>query len=303
MHRPIFAALAVFFSPFTAQASTTITLVSPPNASPGMAGSTQFTLSGNTAVFATGNDGVNALAFDALGNLYEADFGGKIYKITPQGVATQFTSYAATGINNPTGLAFDVDGSLYVSGSGNSTGLVVKVAANGASSTGIYSSDNYIANGVALDLAGNVYVSSFGAIYKVASGGGTSIFATGTTGYGLATTTDGFLYEARQFDGSIKKYALDGSGSAIFATGLTQPSDVAVDAAGKVYYYDATERVSYRVGAGSANLMDIIRPDGTTNPTYHLAVFSAAPEPSRAAFALLGLAAGVFRRRRPDGAR
>ena len=296
MHRSLLAALAAFFILSAAQASVTVYLVSPPNASPGMSGNTQFNLSGNSAVFAVGNDSVNALAYDSQGNLYEADHGGKIYKITPSGVATQFTTAATTGINNPTGLAFDVNDNLYVSGGGSSTGLVVKVATNGASSTGLYSSDDYLANGLALDLSGNLYVSSFGAIYKIASGGATTTFATGTTGYGLATTADGFLYEARQFDGSIKKYALDGSSSSIYATGLTQPWDVDIDANGNVYYYDSMERFSYLVGPGSSNLTNITYPDVSSNPTYHLAIFNAAPEPSRVMLGLLALACVVLRR-------
>jgi hypothetical protein len=297
MHRSLLVALAALLFLSTAQASTTIYLVSPPNASPGMAGNTQFNISGISSSFAVGNDGVNALAFDSQGNLYEADHGGNIYKITPQGVATEFTTVAVTGINNPTGLAFDVNDNLYVSGGGSSTGLVVKVASNGASSTSIYSNDDYLANGLALDLAGNLYVSSFGAIYKVASGGSTTTFATGTTGYGLAVA-DGFLYEARQFDDSIKKYALDGSSSSIFATGLTQPWDVAVDADGNVYYYDVTTRFSYLVEAGDGNVTNITYPDVSTSPTYHLALFNAAPEPTRSLLGLLALACVVLRRQR-----
>lgn len=297
MHRLIFVALAALFCFSIAQASTTIYLVSPPNASPGMSGNTQFTISGNSSTFAVGNDSVNALAYDSAGNLYEADNGGKIYKITPAGVATQFTTSTATGINNPTGLAFDVNDNLYVSGSGSSTGLVVKVAANGASSTSLFDSGTNPANGLAFDLAGNLYVSSFGAIYKIASGGGTTTFASGTTGYGLAVA-DGFLYEARQFDNSIHKYALDGSSSSAFATGLTQPWDVEVDASGNLYYYDITERFSYRVGAGSANLTNITYPDVSSSPTYHLAIFNAAPEPSRALLGLLAFTCVAFRRRR-----
>src|SRR5207253_3610183 len=63
---------------------------------------------------------VTALAFDANGNLYVADGNGigseqpaannMVWKISPQGNATQFIS----SINNPTGLVFDSQGNLYV---------------------------------------------------------------------------------------------------------------------------------------------------------------------------------------------
>jgi len=50
------------------------------------------------------------LAFDGLGNLYEADLGsGSIFRFTPTGTKTTFTS----GLNGPRSLAFDTNGVLY----------------------------------------------------------------------------------------------------------------------------------------------------------------------------------------------
>src|SRR5438034_366226 len=50
------------------------------------------------------------LAFDDLGNLYEADLGsGSIFRFTPTGTKTTFTS----GLNGPRSLAFDTNGVLY----------------------------------------------------------------------------------------------------------------------------------------------------------------------------------------------
>lgn len=259
-----------------------------------MAGSTEFTISSSSSTFAVGTgDRVNALAFDPWGNLYEADSGGKIYKITPQGAASQFTTYAATGINNPTGLAFDVNGNLYVSGSGNSTGLVVKVSTDGASSSSLYDSGSP-ANGLTMDLSGNLYVASFGAIYKIAPGGATTTFANDSA-IGLAFDANSFLYEVTQYDNSIKKFSADGSSSTTYATGLLQPYDLAIDANGNLFYHSVLTNASYQVGPGDANVSNLSYP--LVSPSYHLAIYTAAPEPSRLILCLMAMTAMVLGRR------
>src|SRR5947208_15129541 len=51
------------------------------------------------------------LAFDGVGNLYEADSGsGSIFKFAPNGTKTTFK----TGLNAPESLAFDRNGNLFV---------------------------------------------------------------------------------------------------------------------------------------------------------------------------------------------
>src|ERR1700722_6008273 len=56
------------------------------------------------------------MAFDALGNLYVANFTiGTIEKFAPNGVGTVF----ATGLNQPHGLAFDSAGNLSVANTGS----------------------------------------------------------------------------------------------------------------------------------------------------------------------------------------
>ena len=53
-----------------------------------------------------------ALAFDAAGNLYVANYGNNtISKVTPAGAVSTFVS---SGLNDPMGLAFDAAGNLYV---------------------------------------------------------------------------------------------------------------------------------------------------------------------------------------------
>ena len=61
--------------------------------------------------FASGQNGVRGLAFDASGNLYAAEFfSNTIMKFTPGGVGSVF---ASSGLNGPFGLAFDAAGDLY----------------------------------------------------------------------------------------------------------------------------------------------------------------------------------------------
>ena len=72
----------------------------------------EYPTSGPSSTFATGLDYPAALAFNSVGDLFEADqFSGVINEYAPGGgTPTQF----ATGLNNPMSLAFDAAGDLFV---------------------------------------------------------------------------------------------------------------------------------------------------------------------------------------------
>src|SRR5262249_55667512 len=66
---------------------------------------------GQVSTFATGIDQPEGIAFDAQGNLYVANAGNSVGKVTPGGVVSTF----ASGLDSPFDLAFDSRGNLYVS--------------------------------------------------------------------------------------------------------------------------------------------------------------------------------------------
>ncbi len=196
------------------------------------------TLAGGAAGFANGT-GTAALfknpwgiAIDASGNLYVADAGNhKIRKITPSGVVTTFAGstdgYAdGTGtvarFSAPTGLTIDASGNLYVGDTNNNkirkitpAGVVTTLAgstagyANGTGTAAQFSGPC----GVAVDVAGNVYVadSNNQKIRKITAAGVVTTLAGSTAGFANGPST---------------------------TAKLEYPRELAVDALGNVYFAD-----------------------------------------------------------------
>jgi MYXO-CTERM domain-containing protein len=232
------------------------------------------------------------LAVTASGDVYVADAGNQtIRKVAPTGATVTYagangqsgsTDGAATAARfiTPFGLAADVQGNLYVAVAGNNTirkitpaGTVSTLAgsssvAGSADGTGT-EARFYAPEGVAVDPAGNVYVSDTGnhKIRKITPAGVVSTLAgAGVSGYadgtgetarfrepsGIAADATGNVYVADWGNHAIRKITpagvvttfagsggvlgdADGTGS---AARFQLPSGVAVDAAGNVYVAD-----------------------------------------------------------------
>ena len=175
--------------------------------------------------FATGlNFFPTGLAFDAAGNLYAGDSGGggQVFKITPTGTKTQFSTSAVPG---PSGLAFDRAGNLYVSeqGDGNpGTGKIVKISSNGTVSPFV-SSGLDLPQGLAFDSAGNLYEADLGTntVQKFSSTGSPlGTFGTYSPALNaprsLAFDSSGNLFIGEFSGNSIRKVAPNGSSSFFF---------------------------------------------------------------------------------------
>jgi mucin-19 len=154
-------------------------------------------------------------ARDSVGNVYIADAGNHIIRrVTPSGVVTTVAGSGAPGsldgasgtaqFRAPEAVAVDAAGNVFVADTGNHTlrvispaGLVSTLAgvagfkgsADGAGAAARF----FQPRGLALDLAGNIYVSDFGnfTLRKVTSAGGVSTFAGSAGASGTANGTAG----------------------------------------------------------------------------------------------------------------
>ncbi|AMR34026.1 hypothetical protein A0256_22550 [Mucilaginibacter sp. PAMC 26640] len=230
--------------------------------------------SGSLATF---ND-PKGLAADSKGNIYVADKANSVIrKITPEGLVSTFVPKSA-GLSFPAGLAFDAGDNLYIADIG--TNQVKKVTPAGAISivagTGDYGfavgpallSSFKSPSGIAIDGAGNIYVSDYGnqQIRKIAGGMVSVLAGTGATGYadgdktvakfngpfGVATDAAGNVYVADIYNNAIRKVTptgvvstLAGNGTAGAANGtgtaarFEGPYGVANDANGNLYVSDS----------------------------------------------------------------
>jgi PKD repeat protein len=172
------------------------------------------TIAGNgTSGFADGQDtaarfnGPTGITCDLAGNIYVADqMNNRIRKITPTGLVSTYAGDGFIGaldgpassarFNFPIGIACDTAGNLFVADQYNhkirkinAAGIVSTLCGDGVSGfvngTGLVSRFS-MPTGIAVDLAGNVFVADYGnhSIRKVTSTGQSSTYAgTGASGY------------------------------------------------------------------------------------------------------------------------
>jgi len=129
-------------------------------------------LSGTTTVFATpvpaGGNGLNALTFDALGNMYVSDsFQGIIWKTTAAGGA--MTAWvgpdpllAPTGVPpfGANGLAFNSTGTLFVANTAQDTVVQIPVANGVPGTPTVFVQSINGADGLIIDADDNVWVAA-----------------------------------------------------------------------------------------------------------------------------------------------
>ena len=154
-----------------------------------------------------------------------------------------------TGLRLPHGVAVDAAGNVYVAET--RTNQVFKLAAGSTTPTvlpftGLDLFDDGVIDastaGVAVDAAGNVYVSDSGheRVVKLAAGSSTQTvlpFRGLRSPHGVAVDSAGAVYVVNYSDGQVMKLAAGASKPTVLPkTGTRGPSgDVAVDTAGNVY--------------------------------------------------------------------
>lgn len=206
------------------------------------------------------------IAFDASGNLYVGDLQSKILVYDHAGGA-DIANLSDANLNAPTSLAFDLSGVLYAADANN--GTVLKYSAGVFSIVNTGGTMMSIPHDVAVGPDGNLYVldisGSTGGIYKL------------NPGTGIAS--------------EIVNYS----------TSLFTASDLAIGPGGDIYVSGVDgntgdgEILQYGLdGSGGNSYLNL---GFGTDPTY--IGFSPVPEPSAAAFTLIGGAVlGFVRMRR-----
>jgi Putative Ig domain/NHL repeat len=255
------------------------------------------------------------MAVDSAGNVYIADgFTGHVRKVDPSGNISNFAGNSpnraignsgdggpatSAGFNGPTGVAVDSVGNVYIVDKGNArvrkvdrNGIITNFAGS-VNSTGnsgdggpATSATFKVPNGVAVDPAGNVYISDafYNRVRKVDTNGIITNFAgsaDGTPGvvgdgvpattpsldYPLAVATDqvGNVYisdtnsRVHKVDsrgiittiaGNAAHPGFSGDGGPATAASLQVPTGVTVDLAGNVYISDSNARVRKVDAAG-----------------------------------------------------
>jgi sugar lactone lactonase YvrE len=265
------------------------------------------------------------VALDGAGNLYLADTGNSVIRrITPAGVVTTIAGSAsnqgyrdgvgaAAWFNAPAAIVVDSSGNLFVADAGNA--VIRKIAADGtvstlagtAGSTGSADGSGASArfnqpSGIALDIAGNIYVSDTlnQTIRKITPAGLVSTLAglAGVSGSadgdstaalfsqprGLTVDFTGSIYVADTANSAIRKVTssgvvttiaglptvaglLDGTGTGAW---LNQPRDVKIDSAGNLYIADT----------GNAAIRKITPAEAVSTPSIMAAASTSATTPS-----------------------
>ncbi len=249
------------------------------------------------------------VAFDSAGNLYIADTGNNTIRRIANGVIATVAGNGVQGfsgdggpatgaeLSSPLGVAVDSAGHLYIADQGNNrirqvTGGVIATVAGGGS----YIGDGGPATGavldvpfgVAVDSAGDVYISDVNhyLIRKVTGGVITTVAGNGIYGSLSAYTGPALSAELTNLSG----VAADPSGANLyFANGgslleltngliaplsltINIPAGLAVDSAGNLYVADTENSRVLKVTNGVAG---IFAPNGTVNYPAGVAVDSA----------------------------
>ena len=267
----------------------------------------KVTSSGAVSVFSTvAADEPVGIAVDASGRVFLSDSGnGRVLLLSSAGTTAQVYSTGSASLASAVGIAVDAAGNIYLADPDSShspirtsalgmevstcnvdwahgvaldaagyayatdwtTSSTLKLASNCSTLAAFTSSQATSPNDVAVDDAGNVYVSSNDVVVMFGPGG--QVLSTFTTSnpamgaWGVAADHSGRLYIADRQNGRVVSFTGAGA-TPTFLTGLLDPCDVAVDSDNNLYIAEVgASQVTKRSAINYTLLATFI----TTNPT------------------------------------
>jgi hypothetical protein len=212
-----------------------------------------------------------ALAVDAGGNVWVADYPGALSGFTPQGTPLSATGFGIAVLSNAFGLTVDTGGNVWVSSSnmpthGSTVGSVSKFAGSASGSPGSLAgtfSDvnlNY-PEGLAADTNGNIMIGNYaggfgGSIYNGMGGVVSSMLGVGSVAFPVAVAADSThgIWLANQSDTTVTHVAANGTVLA-HPSCCDDASGIAVDAFGNAWVANfGNDSVSEVSAAGTTTL-------------------------------------------------
>jgi len=281
--------------------------------------------------------GVNDVISDGAGGLYfSSSAQHSVYRVLANGTLQTIAGIGTSGfsgdggparlaqLNQPRGLARDNAGNLYVADTNNRrirkinvNGVISTIAGNGSpvgslGDGGPATSAPTTPNVVAVDTAGNVYLSDAGRLRKVNTAGTINTIAgTGTSGFsgdggpatgaqvngilGICVDAAGNIYISDAGNNRLRKIATDGTIATIAGTGtagfsgdggtatfaqLSLPGGITLDSDGNLYVADTgTSRIRQVTPSGLINTVAGTGDSGSTGDSG-LAILAHIGRPS-----------------------
>ena len=220
---------------------------------------------GDVEVFANTLYGASGNAIDPQGTLFQSNFyGNTISKITRDGTVT---TYASEGLSGPVGIAINAQGELFVCNCNNNT--IARVAPDGTATTFSESSLFRCPNGITFGPGGDLYVVNFSdeAMIKVTPEGEASHFATiPGGGNGHLVASQGNFY-VTSFQGH-QVFLVSTDGKVVLLAGTGEKGEV--DGPHDTAVFSQPNGIAVSFNGSFLYTNDFVRRGGTQGPSSSL---------------------------------